>query len=77
MGDNSTPDASKFSKHRGNNANFGKPKNTLSRGAKDQLEAENKAVSGETETEKSKKALLLAKLQANLDSNKAATSEKE
>lgn len=76
MGDNSTPDASKFSKG-GNNARFGAPKNKLSRGAKDQLESENKALSGDTKAEKSKKALLLEKLQANLDSNKSASSEEE
>ena len=73
MGDNSTPDASKFSKGGGNNAKFGAPKNKLSRGAKDQLASENKVVGGETDKEKSKKAQLLEKLQANLDSNKSGS----
>ncbi len=75
MGDNSTPDASKFSKGGGNNASFGAPKKSLSRGAKDQRAAENKAVSGVTDTEKSRKAKMLEKLQANLDSNKTASNK--
>lgn len=72
MGDNSTPDASKFSKGGGGNSKFGAPKNKLSRGAKDQAAAETKALGGDTKAEKSKKASLLEKLQANLDANKAA-----
>jgi len=73
MGDNSTPDASKFSKGGGSHSKFGAPKNTLSRGAKDQLASEKKTVGGTTEKEKSKKAALLEKLQANLDSNKSGS----
>jgi len=73
MGDNSTPDASKFSKGSGNNAKFGAPKKTLSRGTKDQIASENKAVSGATDTEKDRKAKMLEKLQANLDSNKSSS----
>ena len=38
---------------------------------KDQIASENKAVSGASDKEKSKKAKLLEKLQANLDANKA------
>ncbi len=75
MGDNSTPDASKFSKGGGHNSKFGAPKNTLSRGAKDQIASEQQTVGGATKKEKSRKADLLEKLQANLDSNKSSSSD--